>query len=87
MDHYNPVVSTMAYQDLLDITKDSLYPREARIVFETLRKVFFLTRNRLKNITTPDAYLGQKLDLLRWSVKILGTQELKRLPPEVINLL
>ena len=87
MDHYNRVVSTMAYEDLLDITKDSFYPREARIVLETLRKVFFLSRNRLKNITTPNENLRQKLDLLRWSIKILGTQELKRLPSEVINLL
>lgn len=87
MDHYNPVVSTMAYDDLEDLTKDSLYPREARIVFNTLRKIFFLSRNRLKKITTPNENLKQKLDLLRWSVKILGTQELKRLPTEVINLL
>jgi len=87
MDHYNPVVSTMAYDDLLEITKDSLYPREARIVFETLRKVLFLSRNRLQNITTPDGNLQQKIDLLRWAIRILGTQELKRLPSEVINLL
>jgi len=87
MDHYNPVVRTMAYEDLLNITKDSLYPREARIVLETLRKTFFLSRNRLKKTTTPDEKLQQKLDLLRWSIKILGTQELKRLPTEVINLL
>jgi hypothetical protein len=87
MDHYNSVVSTMAYDDLLEITKDSLYPREARIVFDTLRKIFFLSRNRLQNITTPDENLQNKLDLLRWSIRILGTQELKRLPPEVINLL
>ncbi len=87
MDHYNRVVSTMAYEDLLAITKDSLYPREARIVFETLRKVLFLSRNRLKNITTPNQNLRQKLDLLRWAIRILGTQELKRLPSEVINLL
>jgi hypothetical protein len=87
MDHYNPVVSHMAYEDLLAITKDSLYPREARIVFETLRKIFFLSRNRLQNITTPDRKLRQKLDLLSWSIRILGTQELKRLPSEVINLL
>jgi len=87
LDHYNPVVSTMAYDDLLEITKDSLYPREARIVFNTLRKMFFLSRNRLQNITTPDLNLQQKIDLLRWSIRILGTQELKRLPPEVINLL
>ena len=87
MDHYNPVVSTMAYDDLLELTKDSLYPREARIVFETLRKILFLSRNRLQNITTPDRQLRQKIDLLRWSIRILGTQELKRLPSEVINLL
>ncbi len=87
MDHYNPVVSTMAYDDLLETTKSSLYPREARIVFETLRKIFFLSRNRLKNIATPNEKLQQKLDLLRWSIRILGTQELKRLPSEVINLL
>ena len=87
MDHYNPVVSTMAYDDLLEITKDSLYPREARIVFETLRKVLFLSRNRLQNITTPDGNLQQKIDLLRWAIRILGTQELKRLPSEVIYLL
>jgi len=87
MDHYNPVVSIMAYDAIVNITKDSLYPREARIVFETLRKMFFLSRNILQNITTPDQKLRQKLDLLRWSIRILGTQELKRLPSEVINLL
>jgi hypothetical protein len=87
MDHYNRVVSTMAYDDLLEITKDSIYPREARIVFETLRKTFFLARNRLRRISVPDENLQQKLDLLRWSIRILGTQELKRLPSEVINLL
>jgi len=87
MDHYNPVVSTMAYEDLQAITKDSLYPREARIVFETLRKIFFLSRNRLQNITTPNKKLRQKLDILSWSIRILGTQELKRLPSEIINLL
>jgi len=87
MDHYNMVVSTLAYDDLTEITKNSLYPREARIVFNTLRKIFFLSRNRLQNISTPDLRLSQKLDLLRWSIRILGTQELKRLPNEVINLL
>ena len=87
MDHYNPVVSDMAYEDVMAIVQDSLYTREARIVFDTLRKILFLSRNRLQNITTPDENLAHKLDLLRWSVKILGTQELKRLPSEVINLL
>ncbi len=87
MDHYNPVVSTMAYDDLVAITKDSLYSREARIVFETLRKLLFLARNRLQKITAPGENLSHKLELLRWSIRILGTQELKRLPSEVINLL
>jgi len=77
----------MAYDDLAQITKDSLYPREARIVFNTLRKIFFLSRNRLQNITTPSTSLQEKIELLRWSIRILGTQELKRLPSEVINLL
>jgi hypothetical protein len=87
MDHYNSVVSAMAFENLREITKGSLYPREARIVFENLRKVFFLSRNHLQTITTPDENLQNKLTLLRWSIRILGTQQLKRLPPEVINLL
>ncbi|MDE1920546.1 MAG: hypothetical protein KGJ09_05885 [Candidatus Omnitrophica bacterium] len=87
IDHYNPVVSTMAYDDVVDITSNSLYPREARIVFDTLRKILFLSRNKLQNVTTPGKRLQEKLDLLRWSIKILGTQELKHLPSEIINLL
>ena len=87
MDHYNSVVSQMAYEDLLNITKDDTRTREARIIFETLRKIFFLSRNRLQNITTLNTNLSQKIELLRWSIRILGTQELKRLPSEVINLL
>ncbi len=74
-------------KDVQTIIKDSLYPREARIVFDTLRKILFLSRKRLGNITVPNKRLKQKLELLRWSIRILGTQELKRLPSEVINLL
>lgn len=87
IDHYNSVVSQLAYDNLKAILKDSFYPREARIVFNTLRKNLFLSRNRLGQITTPGEKLSQKLELLRWSIKILGTQELKRLPQEAINLL
>lgn len=87
MDHYNPVVSNMAFGDLQEIVEGSFYPREARIVFDTLRKILFLSRNRLQKVSTPDTKLSHKLDLLRWSIRILGTQELKRLPSEVINLL
>jgi len=87
MDHYNAVVSDMAFESVQTIVKDSLYPREARIVFDTLRKILFLSRKRLGNISIPNKKLKQKLELLRWSIRILGTQELKRLPSEVINLL
>ena len=87
LDHYNRVVSALTYDNLDDITKTSTRPREARVVFNTLRKIFFLTKKRLANVTTPDARLKRKLMMLRWSIKVLGTQLLKSLPPEVINLL
>ena len=87
LDHYNRVVSALTYDNLEEITKTSTRPREARIVFKTLRKIFFLSKNRLADVTTPDARLKRKLMLLRWSIKVLGTQLLKSLPPEVVNLL
>ncbi len=87
MDHYNPVVSKEAYNGVQDIIKGDPRAREARIIFNTLRKILFLSRNKIQNITVPDAKLRQKITLLRWSVKVLGTQELKRLPSEVISLL
>ena len=88
LDHYNPTVSELAFNDLDDLTATSKNrTREARIVFETLRKVLFLSRKRLENVTDPGPKLAQKLKLLRWSIKILGTEELQRLPKEVINLM
>ncbi len=87
MTHYNKVVSQIAYDDLQDIVKGSNRTREARIIFNTLRKILFLSRNHLADIQEPDDQLRQKLNLLRWSIKILGTQELKRLPSELIRLL
>ena len=87
MDHYNKVVSTVAFENLDVITKGSSRPREARVVFNTLRKILFLSRNRLQGVNAPDKRLSQKISLLRWSIKVLGTQELKRLPSEVIQLL
>ncbi len=87
LDHYNQVVCDLAYLDLVDITKGSNRTREARIVFNTLRKMLFLSRNYLSKVEDPDRRLHHKIDLLRWSIKTLGTQELKRLPPEVIRLL
>ncbi|MBI3602664.1 MAG: hypothetical protein HY209_07230 [Candidatus Omnitrophica bacterium] len=87
LDHYNAVVRDLAYEDIGDIIKDDDRPREARIVFNTLRKIFFLSRHRLNNVHTPDEKLKQKLSILRWAIRVLGTQELKRLPFEVIRLL
>ena len=87
MDHYNRVVSALAFDNLQEILKHSERNREARIVFNTLRKVFFLSRKRLDGVQKPDQKLQEKLEVLRWSVKVLGTQELKNLPQEVIGLL
>ncbi len=87
LDHYNAVVRDLSYDNILEIIKDNSRTREARIVFNTLRKMFFLTHNRLNNIENPDTRLRQKLSILRWAIKVLGTQELKRLPSEVIRLL
>ncbi|MDP2654464.1 MAG: hypothetical protein Q8Q08_10600 [Candidatus Omnitrophota bacterium] len=87
LDHYNSAVNELAYESLNGLTLGHERATEARIVFTTLRKVLFLSRRRLANITEPNTRLKQKLQLLRWSIKILGTQELNRLPKEVIHLL
>ena len=88
LDHYNSTVNEIAYQSLDELINsgNARRTREARVIFETLRKVLFLSRKRLANITEPGPKLSQKLKLLRWSIKILGNQELNRLPKEVINL-
>lgn len=87
IDHYNRVVSALAYDNLQEILKTSNRTREARIVFKTLRKIFFLSRKRIGKVSDPDMALRHKLELVKWSIKLLGTQELKNLPQEVINLL
>ncbi|OGX26063.1 MAG: hypothetical protein A2787_00335 [Omnitrophica WOR_2 bacterium RIFCSPHIGHO2_01_FULL_48_9] len=87
LDHYNRTVNELANESITDIIKGPHRPREARIVFNTLRKTLFLIRRRLYNIKEPDTRLKQKLVLLRWAIKILGNEELKRLPKEVIPLL
>lgn len=87
MDHYNKTANQLAYLYTLDIIQSEPgKSREARIVFNMLRKMLFLSRKKLKNITEPGERLKQKIELLRWSIKILGTEELKRLPPEVLHL-
>jgi len=88
MDHYNEAVNEIAFENLNSlIEKENGRSREARRVFNTLRKILFLSRKRLVNIDKPGPKLSRKLKLLRWSVKILGTQELKKLPKEILNLL
>ena len=88
LDHYNDAVNEIAFDSLNQVIESgSNRNREARIVFNTLRKILFLSRKRMANVKEPDARLAKKLKLLRWSIKILGNQELKKLPKEVINLL
>ncbi len=88
LDHYNTTVSDMSYSSLMNIIAvGHNRPREARIIFNYLRQSFLLSRKKLQNVTTPDEQLKHKLELMRWSIKVLGTQELKKLPSEAINLL
>ncbi len=88
LDHYNTTANELAFKGIDNIIKSGHNrPREARIVFNTLRKIFFLSRKKLQNVKEPGPKLKQKLELLRWSIKILGSQELKKLPSEIINLL
>lgn len=88
LDHYNQTVNELAYTSLNNIIViGHNRPREASLVFNTLRKNLFLSRKRLSSIKEPGPQLKRKLELLRWSIKVLGSQELKRLPREVINLL
>jgi len=88
LNHYNTAVNENAYNSLnAIIDAGSNRKSEARIIFNTLRKILFLSRKRLEVITEPDPQLTKKLKLLRWSIKVLGNQELKKLPKEVINLL
>jgi hypothetical protein len=87
LDHYNKIVNELAYSYIDDIIKAGQNrSREARIVFNTLRKMLFLSKKKLKSTAQGDERLTQKIELLRWSIKILGNQELQRLPPEVIQL-
>lgn len=88
LDHYNETVNTLAFESLNDLLKnENTRAREARLVFNTLRKILFLSRKHLVKIDKPGVKLTQKLQLLRWSIKVLGTQELKKLPREVLDLL
>lgn len=88
LNHYNTTVNDIAFERLNQIIDSgSNRSSEARVIFNTLRKILFLSRKRLATVKEPDPQLTKKLKLLRWSIKVLGNQELKKLPTEVINLL
>lgn len=88
LNHYNAAVNENAFHGLNKLIESgSNRHQEARIIFNTLRKILFLSRKRLEEVKEPDPPLAMKLKLLRWSIKVLGNQELKKLPKEVINLL
>jgi len=88
MDHYDVFVNELAFAAIEDIhAAVSPRTREARIELNTLRKVFFLSRKKLQNADPLEPRLRNKLQVLRWAIKILGTDELKSLPPEVIALM
>ncbi|MBF0388443.1 MAG: hypothetical protein HQL20_11460 [Candidatus Omnitrophica bacterium] len=88
IDHYDGTASEMAYKAIVDINDaGSQRSREARIEFNTLIKMLFLTRKKLDGADPQEARLKMKLELLRWSVKVLGTDELKNIPKEVISLM
>jgi hypothetical protein len=88
IDHYDPAVSELAAAAVNNIiAKGNDKAWEARIVFGTLRKMFFLSRNKLNKTEAANPALKEKIKILRWSIKVLGSQELKSLPGEVIPLL
>jgi len=88
MEHYDPTVKEMAARAIFDIInrgKDTAW--EARIVFQTQRKVFFLNRKKLREAAEQDPIFKDKIKILKWTIKILGSEELKALPKELIPLL
>lgn len=89
LDHYDLSAVDLAYKALNEVVlmEKPSRVREARIVFNILRKIFFLSRKKLVNADIQDTRLKYKLSLLRWAIKVLGTQELKNLPKEVISLM
>ncbi|MFC1510349.1 hypothetical protein ACFL49_01695 [Candidatus Omnitrophota bacterium] len=88
LNHYNSTVNELAFSNINSIIeKGTNRSREARIVFNVLRKMMFLSRKRLGTVTEPDTQLKQRLELIRWSIKVLGTEELRKLPKETLPLL
>ncbi len=88
LGHYNDTVSEMAFTAIDHIIKlGRNRTREARIIFSNIRRHLLVNRKKLSRIKEADPKLKREFELLRWSIKILGKQQLKKLPSEVINLL
>lgn len=88
LDHYNRTVNEFAHESLRDIIeRGTSRAREARVVFNVIRKNLYLNRDHLQGLKEAGPRLKLKFNILRWSIKILGTEELKHLPPEMISLL
>jgi len=88
IDYYDPAVSELAAAAVNDIiAKGNDKAWEARIVLNTLRKVFFLSRKKLNKTEADRPATKEKIKILRWSIKVLGSQEIRTLPAEVIPLL
>ena len=88
LDHYNLAVNALAFESLNHIiATGNSRVREARFIFNILRKSFILSRKRMQKIKEPDERLKQKIELLRWSIKLLGKEQLERLPQEIFHLL
>ena len=63
MDHYDDAVSNLAYKIIVSTNEQgNQRSREARIIFNTLRKIFFLTRKKLGDSAATDPRLRDKLD-------------------------
>ncbi|MCB9748210.1 MAG: hypothetical protein H6755_07365 [Candidatus Omnitrophica bacterium] len=88
LNHYNEAINEIASEHITALIQTgNNRAREARIIFNTLRKILFLERRRLADITVPPPKLARKLKSLRWSIKALGNEYLKKLPKEVVPLL
>jgi hypothetical protein len=88
MEHYDQTVKKMAATAILDIIehgKDTAW--EARVIFQTQRKVFFLNRKKLNEAAEQDPVFKEKIKILKWTIKVLGSEELRALPKELIPLL
>ncbi len=66
LDHYNATVNEMAYNNLNNIIeRGQNRAREARIIFDMIRKMLFLSRKKIATINEAGPRLSRKIKLLR----------------------